>query len=291
MDREIKKKLLHGNYEVGYGKPPTAGQFARGKSGNPRGRPAKKTEHKAREIKAAPDPSTRERFLKATDRLMTFRENESVVEIPILDAVIRAEAIAALKGSPNAQKNIIERAARYRNELKAEIEEDHASWREYIDNYSKAVSAMEKKGAPIPVDWIHPEDLIFKDGCNVLVRGGDPAEGHRHRQYVVRLRDVLILQAAKDKRCFDGPSKRPPIFLSDVLAMRLNMALPTRMQLDDGQFFRRYCDGYALKLRELKSRLKKAWTGLGHPEWADILTPALRDDALERLRAFERSRK
>jgi hypothetical protein len=27
------------SYEVGYGKPPTSGQYAKGKSGNPKGRP------------------------------------------------------------------------------------------------------------------------------------------------------------------------------------------------------------------------------------------------------------
>jgi len=30
---------MSGNYEVGYGKPPKDGQFQKGKSGNPRGRP------------------------------------------------------------------------------------------------------------------------------------------------------------------------------------------------------------------------------------------------------------
>src|SRR4051794_471245 len=134
MDEQIKKKLIHGNYEVGYRKPPVAGQFVKGRSGNPRGRRAKneagndKTERK----KAISDPTTRDRFLTATTRMMTLRENDRVIEIPLLDAIIRAESVAALKGSPNAQRNIIEREARYRKELKEEIAEDHARWLEYI---------------------------------------------------------------------------------------------------------------------------------------------------------------
>lgn len=34
-----RKSQLTGNYEVGYGKPPTATQFPKGVSGNPSGRP------------------------------------------------------------------------------------------------------------------------------------------------------------------------------------------------------------------------------------------------------------
>lgn len=289
MDRETKNKLLHGNYEVGYGKPPTAGQFAKGRSGNPRGRPAKNTGKTNERKKAAPDPSTRDRFLKATTRLVTIRENDRVVEIPLLDAVIRAEAVAALKGSPNAQRSIIEREARYRNELKAEIDADHARWRDYIDSYHNAVSAMKKKGQSVPLDWIHPEDIVFKDGSHVLVRGGDPAEAHRNWQHVVRLRDVHMLQSVKDERYFKGRLEQAPIFLSGLLAMLLNTALPKRMQLDEDQYFLQHCKNCALKMRELKSRIRKEWIDLGHPEFADILTPALRPDALGRIRAFEPS--
>jgi hypothetical protein len=36
------KKAKGGDYEVGYGKPPKAHQFPKGKSGNPRGAPAKR---------------------------------------------------------------------------------------------------------------------------------------------------------------------------------------------------------------------------------------------------------
>ncbi|MEA2875568.1 MAG: hypothetical protein QOF14_764 [Hyphomicrobiales bacterium] len=218
------------------------------------------------------------------------RENDRVVEIPLLDAVIRAEAVAALKGSPNAQRSIIEREARYRNELKAEIDADHARWRDYIDTYHKAVSALKKKGEPVPLDWIHPEDIIFKDASHVLFRGGDPAEARRNWQHVVRLRDVHMLQSVKDERYFKGRLEQAPIFLSGLLAMLLNMALPKRMQLDEDQYFLQHCKNCGLKMRELKSRIRNEWIDLGRPEFADTLTPALRPDALERIRAFEPSK-
>jgi hypothetical protein len=286
MERDIKKKLLHGNYEVGYGKPPAAGQFVRGKSGNPRGRPAK-GERKKPQVKPVPDASTRDRFLQAMARTVTLQEKGALVEIPLLDAVHRAEIASALKGNPSAQRNIIEREARYRNELKAEIDADQAYWRDYIDHYHKAVSALKKKGETAPLDWIHPEDIVFKDGSHVLFRGGDPAEAHRNWQHVVRLRDAHMLQAVKDERHFAGSSQRVPVFLSSVLAMMLNSALPRRLQLDDRQYSWQCFKNSKLKTRDLEVRVRREWTELGHPEWANILTPALKDDALERLRAFD----
>ena len=39
-----RSRSIRSDYDVGYGKPPTASQFSPGQSGNPRGRPRKKTE-------------------------------------------------------------------------------------------------------------------------------------------------------------------------------------------------------------------------------------------------------
>ena len=145
-----------------------------------------------------------------------------------------------------------------------------------------------KKGEPVPIDWIHPDDVIFKDGSHVQVRGGDdPAEAQRAAHHVARLRDLYMLQAAKDERCFDGPLEKTLIFLSSVLAALANKCVPNRMQLDDEQYYWQYYKNTTLKLRELKSRLRKEWTDLGHPEWADVLTPALSASTLARLCAWD----
>ena len=41
MSKSSRQKSTNPNYEVGYGRPPVAGQFAAKTSGNPRGRPPK----------------------------------------------------------------------------------------------------------------------------------------------------------------------------------------------------------------------------------------------------------
>jgi hypothetical protein len=41
MSGDAKDPFSQASYEIGYGKPPVAGRFVKGKSGNPRGRPKK----------------------------------------------------------------------------------------------------------------------------------------------------------------------------------------------------------------------------------------------------------
>jgi|ERR1051325_1026930 hypothetical protein len=76
-----------------------------------------------------------------------------------------------------------------------------------------------------------------------------------------------------------------------VSAMLANTSLPKRMQLNEQQYFWQSYKNTTFGMRELRRRLRTAWTDLGHPQWADILTPALVADGLERLRASELGRR
>ena len=81
------------------------GPVHEGKTGNPRGRPKKSPS------KPPVDRSTRDRFLSATERPVTIREGDNLQKIPLVDAIMRAESVAALKGNTHAQKNFLEREA------------------------------------------------------------------------------------------------------------------------------------------------------------------------------------
>jgi len=113
---------------------------------------------------------------------------------------------------------------------------------------------------------MYSTDLCISCGsCGI--RGSDPASG------------TLLggCKRLKDK----------PIFLSGLLAAWANALLPKRLQLDDTQYLLKHMRNSALRTSELKRRLRDAWNALGHPEWADIVTPPLKPDALERLRNFK----
>lgn len=115
------------------------------------------------------------------------------------------------------------------------------------------------------------------------------AEDHESWHKYVEAVEAMLKAGRELPDDWPGPLKDKPLFLSHVVALLSNMVLPKRMQLDDTRYLLRHLQNDALRTSELKRRLREAWTALGHPEWADVLTPALRPDALERLRHAESS--
>jgi hypothetical protein len=288
MDKKLREQLILRPYEVGYGKPPAQGQFAKGKSGNPNGRPKKKETGEKRTAKpVAIDVATRDLVLRFADRQVSARGGDGDVKVTAEEAVLHSLLSAAVKGNSNAQKCFLDRVERFRASLSAEIAADHEAWRGYAERYPKIVESMRRAGKAVPDDWIHPDDLIFPEGQHVMLRGGaDGAEAKKNRDYVLGLRDAYMLQFVYDERCFGGPLKELPLFLSGLFAALANWALPKRLQLDDNAYFLRHMRNSALRTPELRRRLKEAWISLGHPEWVGITTSPLRADALARLRTL-----
>lgn len=260
--------------KVGYKNPPKSRRFTKGKSGNPRGRfPKKKTDPKPHV-----DKSTMETVLKVALREVTVRDGEDISKTPIVDAVIQTMAAAAMKGNVQAQKAFVELVDRARKDQAAEIQDDHAFWRDYAATYDKNVEALLKTGEPLPEHLIHPDDLVFEEGRHVTVRGGDPIIATRNRNLRVRFREVFILQAEKDRRhfCKASSEKHPPIFVSDYLVMQINASLPKRMQLDDTNLIARALRAQTFGKTELEKQLRIKWAELEIPEARSLITPPIR---------------
>src|SRR5579875_1743355 len=85
---------------VGYKRPPAQHQFKKGVSGNPRGRPPK-----AGSAQPPPTPYTAldDIVLSEALRPIQIRENDQLVEIPMIQAVVRSLGVGAVKGSHRSQ--------------------------------------------------------------------------------------------------------------------------------------------------------------------------------------------
>ncbi len=81
------------DYEVGFGKPPLATQFKKGKSGNPRGRPKKKL-HGHRSNR----PHMKDDFLRVLQRRITVAEESGTRRITLQQALIKGLVDRAIQG-------------------------------------------------------------------------------------------------------------------------------------------------------------------------------------------------
>jgi hypothetical protein len=114
------------DYAVGYGKPPLFARFRKGVSGNPRGRPRGMTDAGAKAL-----------ALKELYRLVTVREGDKVMRLPVIQAVLRSQLALAVKGHSPAQRAVIAAAHA--------LEQDVAL---------EAAAAREKAAAAKPTSYL-----------------------------------------------------------------------------------------------------------------------------------------
>lgn len=158
-DKERAGTALVPAYEVGYGKPPAQHRFQKGTSGNPGGRP-RRSRNKPKPFNPAHQP-TDGLILEEAYRLVTIREGDKLIELPAIQASMRALTIAAMKGSRLSQKALAEIV----REIEARKEKEHLlvleNSLEYKKRWKAEIERCERQGLPHPKPIPDPDDIII----------------------------------------------------------------------------------------------------------------------------------
>ncbi len=270
------RKALAGGYEVGYGKPPVETRFKKGTSGNPAGRPRRrKPQQELAELSAAPVPAStvmREELL----REIVAQEAGGTKTMPLLQAALRNLVKLAFNGSVNANKEVVRLAAEEARKQEAEIAEDRAYWRDYVDRFDTMTRSMEAVGNEVP-DWMpRPEDITFPPGQMTVIRGPASPEEMVHYISFAEIWEQFIAKGRYDCAVFPPRPRGTVIQPHDhpfciFFPYLLDKIMPKRMQLTPEVIQERFMSALFTSHQRLEEELIQAYDGVEGDECDDTL--------------------
>ena len=226
------------DYEIGYGKPPKSGQFQKGQSGNPRGRPRKKQKKPKLKLHPAASP-TREIIRTEALKTLTINEGGKSTEVASTEAVLKAMKVTAIKGGVLAQRSYLDYALAEDERYRAERKELFEFWSDYIDRVKAEIASASLMGLPEPDPVPHPEDIELHYSTFEVTFTGPMDETERdHYHTLCLLRDLSYELCHYSGEMEELSKHKPGEYVGPHFLNYLdnNMCLPQRLRRIPGDF-------------------------------------------------------
>jgi hypothetical protein len=216
---------------LGYKRPPRWGQFQKGKSGNPRGRP-KGTGKTKRTTAGESELDAMQR--KVLDKKVRVNAGGKTEQIKMQEVILHAQASLAAKGNPLAARDVIKQAAELEKReaaRKAMQAEDMVALKQA---QRKAWDLAKAEGRSEPdYPWPHPDDILLDEYRQAYrIQGPCSDKDVAHFEWIRAERDVafmrIVIMIRKGTKAAD-----PMLRLSSFAFSHYDALLPKRWKIAD----------------------------------------------------------
>jgi hypothetical protein len=244
-------------YAVGYGKPPVATRFQKGKSGNPNGRPRRVPLTSS----GISDDSFAGLFLRIIEQPVTIREGDQTREISMSEAVSKAIFKSALGGNNRAQRQVVELHDSAVAAKSASIAKRNEVARLYIEVCREETADCARRKVPPPRHVPHPDDIVIIDGEPPRFKGPGTEEEADRLDMAHRMANALLLHSfwEEERMPVNPATGRQPPSIAGIHFEVLNAKLPARMRTSTEEMLIRWGQFDRLRAREKRAAIIRAW--------------------------------